>query len=223
MAEDRSQNQTLLDKMTSEVTPETSPLLQFLTNNAKRIMLVMAVCFIAVAGYGVYSWQETQKLAAAQDSLTRILVVKDDADRLAKLKAFAPSAPEAIRGSVALAIAHTAMQAKSYDDAFQAWDRFSKDSTSPLYTTAMIGKAEALALQGKTAESIAILESMSLPADSEAINLVNSLIADLAEQSGNIDKAIAMCEKLVVGMAERSPQEADFWRQKAASLRAGKS
>ena len=223
MAEDHSQNQTLLDKMTSEVTPETSPLLQFLTNNAKRIMLVMAICFIAVAGYGAYSWQETQKIATAQESLTRILIVKDSVDRLAKLKAFAPSAPEAIREAVALAIAQTAMQAKSYDDAFQAWETFAKDSKSSLYTTAVIGKAESLALQGKTTEAITVLENSALPADSEATNLVNALVADLAERSGNIDKAIAMCEKLVVGMAERSPEEADFWRQKAASLRAGKS
>ena len=223
MAEDRSQNQTLLDKMTSEVTPETSPLLQFLTNNAKRIMLVMVICFAAAAGYGVYSWQNAKGLANAQESLAQILVVKDAAARLTKLKEFAPAAPEALSGAVTLAIANTAMQTKNYDEALAVWESFGKDAKSPLYTTAVIGKAEVLALQGKHAEAIAVLEGASFPADSEATNLVNALIADMAEQSGNIDKAIAMCEKLVIGMAERSPEEASFWRQKAASLRAGKS
>ncbi|MCC8194450.1 MAG: hypothetical protein LIP28_07385, partial [Deltaproteobacteria bacterium] len=85
MAEDRSPsqplapNQTLLDKMSSEVTPETSPLLLFLANNAKRIMALLVVCCIAAAGYGVYSWQEGKKTAEAQNALAQILVVRDDA------------------------------------------------------------------------------------------------------------------------------------------------
>ena len=222
MVEDRSPNQTLLDKMSTEVTPETSPLLQLLTNNVKLITVVIVVCVIATAGYGFYSWQEGKKNAEAQEALARILIITGDADRIAKLKAFAPSAPEAIRGSVALALAKAAMQTQNYSEAFQVWDSFTKDTKNPLYSTAVIGKAETLALQGKHAEGIAVLESAALPADSEAINLVNSLIVDMAEQSGNIEKAIAACEKLAVGMAERSPETAEFWRQKATSLRAVK-
>ncbi len=67
-----------------------------------------------------------------------------------------------------------------------------------------------------------MLEGMTLPEKSEAVNLVNSLIADFAEKTGDIDKALAACEKLITGMAERSPEESGFWRQKAASLRAAK-
>ena len=223
MAEDRSTNQTLLDKMHAEVTPATSPLLQFLTNNARKITIVMVACFVAAAGYGVYSWQTGKKIAEAQETLARILIVQDGADRLAKLKAFAPGAPEAMRQGVTLALAQAAMQAKEYTEAFQAWDTLGKDAKDPLYVSASVGKAEALSLQGKAAEAMAILESMTLPADSEANNLVNSALVDLAEQTGNIDKAIAVCEKLILGMAARSPEEAEFWRQKAASLRAAKS
>ena len=223
MAEDRSTNQTLLEKMHSEVAPETSPLLRFLTNNAKRITIVMAVCFVAAAGYGIYSWQAGKKIAAAQEALARILILQDGADRLAKLKAFAPGVPETMTKAVTLAVAQTAMQTKEYADAFQAWDSLAKDTKDSLYIPAMVGKAEALSLQGKGAEAMAILESIALPADSEANNLVNAAIVDLAEQAGNLEKAIAVCEKLILGMAARSPEEAEFWRQKAASLRAAKS
>ena len=223
MAEDLSNNQTLLDKMTSEVTPATSPLLLFLTRNARLIVAAIAVCSVAAAGYGIYAWQAGKKVAEAQETLARILIIRSETDRLAKLKAFMPASPEAMRKGTALALAQTAMQAKDFPEALQAWEFLAKDPKDPLYPTAMVGKAETLAAQGKYAEAIAALESTTLPADSEAVNLVNSLIADFAERNGDIGKAIAACEKLITGMAARSPEESEFWRQKAASLRAAKS
>lgn len=223
MAEDLSNNQTLLDKMSSEVTPATSPLLLFLTRNARVIVAAIAVCFVAAAGYGVYAWQAGKTVAEAQEKLARILIIRDEADRLAKLKAFVPASPEAMRKGATLALAQAAMQAKDFSEALQAWEFIAKDPKDPLYAVASIGKAEALGAQEKYAEAIATLESMTLPADSEAVNLVNSLIADFAEKTGDLGKAIAACEKLVTGMASRSPEESEFWRQKAASLRAVKS
>ena len=223
MAENRSQDKSLLDKMSAEVTPETSPLLQVLTNNAKLIAVVMALCFLAAVGYSVYSWLDGKKVAKAQENLAQILVVKDNADRLAKLKTFAASAPEAVKKNVALAIAKTAMQIQNYAEAFSVWDSLAKDPKDPIYPVALVGKAETLSRQDKVAEALALLEGAALPADSEVITLVNSLIADLAERSGDTDKAIAMCEKIATGMAARSPEEAEFWRQKTASLRANKT
>lgn len=219
MAEKKPDSMTLLDKMSSEVTPATSPLLDFLTNNAKLLALVLAACCIATAGYGFYTWNEGKKVVAAQEELARILILEDNPDKLAKLKAFAPGAPETISRGVTLALARTAMKIKEYAEATQAWDALAKDAKDPLYAPAVIGKAESLALQDKPAEALAVLEAMTIPAGSEDFSLVNSLIANLAEQTGNIDKALAACEKLISGMAVRSPEEAEFWRQKAASLR----
>ena len=219
MAEERSTNTTLLDQMSSEVTAETSPLLQFLVKYARMIVIVLVACFAAAGGYGVYTWQAGKKVAEAQENLARVLIIRDDTARLAKLKEFAPTAPETMRRGVTLSIAHAAMQAKDYASAFTAWDELARDPKDDLYTTAMIGKAESLSLQDKSAEALAILEGMNVPADAEAYNLVNSLIVNIAEQAGNTAKAIEACEKLIAGMATRSPEEAEYWRQKASSLR----
>ena len=219
MAEEQPSTQTLFDKMSAEVTPATSPLLDFLTKNAKLIAIGIAACLVAAGGYGVYTWQNKQATAKAQDALARIIILPEAADRLAKLKEFLASAPAGLHKSVNLAIARAASQAENHTDAFQAWDALSKDAKDPLYVTAMVGKAESLSLQGKAPESLAVLEGISLADDSEAVNMVNALIVSAAENAGDLKKALAVCEKLIPGMAARSPEEAEYWRQKAAALR----
>ncbi|MDL2210540.1 hypothetical protein LJC26_07025 [Desulfovibrio sp. OttesenSCG-928-O18] len=219
MAENRPTDPTLLDKMSSEVAPEVSPLLRFLLNNARRIGMVTAVFVLAAAGFGIYKWQSDKQLREAQNALGTILAAADNTDRLAKLKTFLPTAPAPIKNSVLLALAKAASDAKDYTAAADAWGEIAKDPKDPLYITATIGKAENLALADKAAEALAAVEAMTLPAGSAAQNLVNTLIVDLAEKTGNVEKAIAACEKLVTGTAMTSPEEADFWRQKAASLR----
>ena len=219
MAEDRSANKTLIDEITSEVTPATSPLLNFLIANSRKIAVAAAVCVIAGAGYGIYSWQAKKQVAEAQDKLGRILVSQNTADKLANLKAFLAEAPAEVKGAVQMAVAKTAMDAKDYPAAYEAWDALGKDPKSALYITAMVGKVEALALQDKTAEALAVAEGIAIPVDSASMPLVQGLIVDLAEKSGDFPKAIAACEKLVTSIAMLNPEEADFWRQKAASLR----
>ena len=219
MAQNRFNDQTLLDKMSSEVAPEVSPLLRFLLDNARRISAVLVLCVLAASGYGIYNWYSGKQLGESQDALGRILVVSNSTDRLARLKTFLATAPEGMKKSVLLAVAQTAKEAGDYAAAAEAWDALSKDSKDPLYLTAVLGKAENLSVQSKDAEALQVLESAAVPADSQFANLINSQIVDLAEKMGNLEKAIAVCEKLVTGVAMASPNEADFWRQKAASLR----
>ncbi|CAK7064606.1 MAG: hypothetical protein DELT_01589 [Desulfovibrio sp.] len=219
MAEDRSPNKSLIDEISSEVTPATSPLLEFLVAHSRKIAGIAIVCLIGGAGYGIYNWQQKKQVATAQENLGRILVVNNAADRFAKLKTFLADAPAGVKGSVQIAIAKTAAEVGDYAAAHDAWDALSKDPKSSLYVTAMVGKAEALARQDKTKEALAIAESISLPSDSASVPLVQGLIVDLAEKMGDFAKAVAACEKLVTSVAMLNPEEANFWRQKAASLR----
>lgn len=219
MAEQQPKNTTLLDQMSSEVTPATSPLLNFLVNNARMIVIVLAICLAITGGYGIYAWQAGRNVAEAQNSLAAVLVIRDDAARLAKLKEFSATAPEVMQKGLTLSIAHAAMQAKDYAAAFTAWDALAKDPKDDLYITAIIGKAESLSLQDKAADALALLDGMSISPDNDAYGIVNSLIVSVAEQAGNMDRAIKACENLIAGMATRSPEEAEYWRQKADALR----
>lgn len=219
MAANSPQNPTLFEQVSSEVTPEVSPLLRFLMNNARRIAAVLGVCLLAGAGYGAYSWHARNKVEEAQNALGAIIVIADHNARLSKLTEFRASAPVSIRPAVELAITQAATAAKNYTAAAEAWGELAKDPQDPLYAAALIGKAESLARAGKDAEALAVLEGAALPETSSANAMANSLIADLAEKIGDMDKAIAVCEKLVAASSINNPEETDFWRQKAASLR----
>lgn len=216
---DNPADQSLFDRMSSEVTPEVSPLLQFLMNNGRRMLIGLAVCVIAGAGYGVYNWQAKKQAEQAQNDLGQILVISDSAARLTKLNEFLAKAPAGIKTAVTLAIANTAAEAKNYDAAGAAWGELARDTKSTLYAAALIGKAENLAMAGKDKEALAALEGSALAEDSSANALINSLIVDLAEKAGDTAKAIAACEKLALGSGLQNPEEAEFWRQKAAFLR----
>lgn len=214
---------SLLERMSTEIAPEVSPLMRFLLDNSRSIAAGIVICALAAAGFGVYSWHTGKQVADAQTALGRILVLKDNADRLAKLEAFKTDAPATVRPAVTLAIANAAMQVQNYAVAVSAWKELGADPKSALYITAIIGQAECLAAQGKTPEAIVTLERASIAADSTAVYLVNSILANLAEKNGDIEKAIAACDKIAAAIAAANPDEATFWRQKAASLRNTKS
>ena len=211
--------QSLFDKMSSEVTPEVSPLLQFLVNNVRRIFIGVVFCVIAGAGYGIYSWQTHKQMEQAQNDLGKILVMPDSTARLEKLNEFRGKAPTEMKTAVVLAVANAATEAKKYEEAAKAWDELAKDSRSSLYATALIGKAQSLSMVGKDKEALAVLESSTLPPNSNANSLVNSMIVDLAEKTEDMAKAIAACEKLITENSLQNPEEAQFWRRKASILR----
>lgn len=219
MADNRSQQKTLIGEITSEVTPAASPLLEFLLASSRKIAVIAVICVLIGVGYGIFNWHSKKQAAAAQANLGHILVTQKPADRLAKLQALLPEAPEAVKGAVRLAIAKAAAEAHEYAVMYAAWDALGGNADGTLKTAAMIGKASALDLQGKTKEALALAESISLPADSAFLPLVHGMVVDLAEKSGDFPKAVAACEKLAATVAVFNPEEADFWRQKAAFLR----
>ena len=212
-------NSSLVSQVTSEVAPETSPLLNFLVKNRRVLGLALLVLVLAMVGYGVYTWRSGKQLAASQAELGRILVMASDTERLAKLKAFAVDAPSSMRDGLQLAIARSASLAKDYPAAVAAWDTLTKNPNAAVYAVAIVGKAENLILQNRDADALAVLLGAVVQNNMAASNLINSLVVDLAEKLGDYPKAIAASEKLVTGSAAGGVEEANFWRQKAASLR----
>ena len=216
MSQKPTHDPTLLERMSEEVAPEVSPFMQALIHHSRTIALVVVLCIVGALGYGGYTWYAEKQTEKGREALGAILATPPSAERLQKLEALLATAPETLKVPVALAAIQTGLALKEYQKITPYWDLVAKDPNGSLHTTALIGKAQALALADKTAEALAILEPLSLDAKSVYAPVVNGMIADLAEKSGNFARAISACEALAGGP---NPDNAVYWQQKAAALR----
>ena len=210
-------NDSLLQKMSAEVSPEVSPLLRFLLDHARTIAIVIGLILAATAGFGIYSWYNNKQLDKARIELGRIEISPSAADRIKELEAFATRAPASMSTAVNLALAKSSLEIKDYDRAIKAWDAIARDPQGSFYLVAVLGKAQALVMQDKGADALAVLEKIAPTVKDGAKALVDKAIADVAEKMGNFDRAIAASEALAANNAIIS--EAEYWRQKAAALR----
>lgn len=212
---------SLLQKISAEVAPEVSPLLRFLLRHARLIAIFLGLALVVAVGFGVYSWHSGRRLEQARIELGRIEVSPDPAVRIRELEAFAGTAPSSMRAAVTLALAQASLEARDYGRAAGAWGTMAEDPNGSFYLVAVLGKAQALVMQDKSAEALAVLENAA-PAISEAArSLVDRAIADLAEKTGNLERAIAAGESLAANSAIGS--ESEYWLQKIASLRQQKA
>lgn len=210
------QDTSLLEKMSAEVNPEASKLLEFITLNARKIVALFVLCIAGGVGYGVYTWYSADQLDKARAELGRIEMIQAAPERLAALEAFA--APGELVVAANLAMAATALEAEDFDKAAAAWEKVGAAEQGSFATVAVVGRADALIKGGKDAEALAFLQKHQNSGSDLARTMVDRMVLDLAEKLGNISVAIAACDSLATNPV--SSGEAEFWRQKAAELKA---
>ncbi len=204
----------LLDKVSAEVAPEVSPLLNLLLKYS-RLLVFLLVAVVAIGiGWGGYAWYSGRQLAAATLELGELQALPA-AEGLEKLKTFAAGAPSGLKSAANLALAQAALYASDYATAASAWEAVAARETGPMAQVARIGKAQALVMAGKDAEALAVLQAVAPETDAMRA-FVDELLVDLAEKTGNIELAVKASRSLAENpaLAENSA----YWMQKAASL-----
>ena len=204
----------LLDKVSAEVAPEVSPLLNLLLKYS-RLLVFLLVAVVAIGiGWGGYAWYSGRQLAAATLELGELQALPA-AEGLEKLKTFAAGAPSGLKSAANLALAQAALYASDYATAASAWEAVAARETGPIAQVARIGKAQALVMAGKDAEALAVLQAVAPETDAMRA-FVDELLVDLAEKTGNIELAVKASRSLAENpaLAENSA----YWMQKAASL-----
>jgi lipopolysaccharide biosynthesis regulator YciM len=204
--------------MSAEVNPEASRLLRVITANAGQIVGFFALCVVIGGGYGIYSWYSAGQLAKARTELGRIEMIDDAAQRLSALEEFVAGAPGETRIAANLALALAAQDAGEYDRAVTAWAAVAAAEQGSFLTVAVVGQAEALVRAGRDAEALAFLQQHRNSGSDLARTMIDRLVLDLAEKTQQYGAAIAACDALAANPA--SGGEAEYWRQKAAALRA---
>jgi predicted negative regulator of RcsB-dependent stress response len=203
------------------VAKEASPFLEFLIRNSKKI--AVAVVLLVAIAVGISGWRlyDKNRLEEAREELGLILAKQSvNPSGPEELKTFAGRSGIAeVKTAAFLALASAAGEARDNALAASAWEEVSRlvPEGSPMYHTAQMGLIGALDNQGRTAEALALLETLLADAPAELTVPMNIAVAELAEKSGLPDKAVKAFEAMLNSAYTDDDQK--YLQQKIAYLR----
>ncbi len=216
-----AQNPQILNELQTEISSEAAPLLQFLTEHAIKIMLVLGLFVVAVAGVGIYNWQQQSALEEAQQELHSITLNQDTAKRMSGLESFLSTAPESLHSSVYLSLADVAMQEKNYVKAAEAYGKLATtNAQKAVGILAALNQGQALILAGKGPEALAVLEALAPEVPTAENTIVQQALAEAALLSGDTAKAKAAFEAIANAT---TGSESEFYHYRARTVDTAKN
>lgn len=187
----------LIDELQQGISVEAQPMLKFIVDNAKRIIIGAGVAVAVVAAYGIYEYSAKSALQSARSELGAILVNKDGADRIAALETFAAKAPESVRGSALLEMVRLTTEAGEYAKAAEMWEKLSTTLPGNMSFIARLGRVQALLEQGKAEDAFAVMEAADTVAPESFKEYSKLQYALCAEEAGALEKALTAYESIL--------------------------
>ena len=215
MSEQQNAHTPLVDTLQQSVSREAAPLLNFVLKHIKAIAAGLFAIVVIISGAGMYNYTHEQSILEAQSKLATLSDGASTEKQLNELKAFVDEAPEQVRPAGLLALAKASLRVKDYSAAETAWAKLQATGIESMRDLAGMGRADALANMGKYKEAVTVLEGL-VPQASEAYRLsIKHQIAIMAEESGEVDKALAAYKELE---AEVPAANKKFYTHKISSL-----
>jgi predicted negative regulator of RcsB-dependent stress response len=215
MAVKHENTPSLIGSIQGEVAAEASPMLQFLIDNTRYIVLGIILFIIAIVGYWLYTSNVENTRAERQLEFGRLLIGKTGPERITALEEYLKTAPSSLHAAAWFAIAEAAQMEQDYPKTYQAWEQIAKLDPE-IKVTATLAMAQSLEEQKKDQAALDLLDSISSGLNSADQYNVNTRITILAENLGNYDRAIAACEAIAANPDVAG--DAVFWRQKLLVL-----
>jgi len=195
------------------------PLLRKLQENIKIIAVVAGAFVLVFGGYAIYDYVQTKRLASAGEQLGKILVSTGGEERVTALEAFVASAPAALETSGLMELAAALKNQERHEEALEVWNQLQGQVDPTLEPVVVLGKSEALESLGRPDEALTLLEGFKAGAPEPYMPTVDRRIAELAEESGDMAKALAAYRELE--QYERlGPSVKEYLRYKIAQLEA---
>ncbi|MCF8103989.1 MAG: tetratricopeptide repeat protein [Desulfohalobiaceae bacterium] len=183
--------------VTSEINEQVGPLVKKITENLKQIGIVFGAIIILAAAVTGYKYYRVRTLEKGQAELGRILLQVDQKQLFSDLKGFLEDAPGRLKPAIRLHLASQAMDSGQYEEAGKYWETIAAQTKKQdLKVVAGIGQANALHLQGRTAEGLQMLTRLRQEAPERYLENVNQTLATMAETTGNWDKALQAYQQL---------------------------
>jgi len=206
---------SIMDSIQSEVATEASPMLLFLTRNARIMALALVLCIAGIIGYWVHAEMAKSKREETIAELGKILILSDAQMRLERLESFAPNAQDSVKRQTWYSIMHTANELKDYARVYTAWEHI-RDFDDNIRATATVGMADALSSQNKYKEALALLESVTSNLKDASAPPVYMRILALADSLGEYERALGACNALLGKTT--NPSDISLWTQKKILL-----
>lgn len=181
----------LLKEMQQEISPEATPLWQYINDNAPKIAAIVVTVIVLIGGYTFYGGYHEGKVEDAKNQLALIISQKDTAQILTDLEQFKGSVPSEVRLAVELEIARFASEQGELAKAEEAYKYvMQEEKYSALGISAAINTASLYAHQGKYGDAVKIYEDIVSHCPKDVQSLVYFQLGEMAEQTGDKDKAI---------------------------------
>ena len=181
----------------SEINEQVSPLLKKITENLKQIGLIFGAVILVAAVITGYRYYRVKTLQNAQAQWGHILIQNNPEQRIKDLETFLPEAPDTIQPAIRLQIASQALEHEDYDRSAASWKKIAANPPEQeLETIAEIGLAEALHLQGQTAQALDILKQLQQKAPEAFKQNIHYALAAMAEASRDWTASLQAYEQL---------------------------
>lgn len=181
----------LLKEMQQEISPEATPLWQYINDHAPKIAAVVIGLVLIIGGYAFYRGYHESNLDDAKQELAMILSKKDSAAVLGELEAFKKSAPSELATAADLEIARFAVQQEDYEKAVKAYEAvMQKEGYSSLGIVSAMNAAGLYAKTGKFAEAVKIYEDIVGHCSEDVQAMVYFQIGEMTERLNQKDKAV---------------------------------
>jgi len=191
-AEAPSSTEQLLRELEGEISPEATPLWQFVNDKAPAIVAIVVSLVIIIAGYAFYQGYQESSFDNAKQQLSIIISNVNDAERLSALEVYKNEAPDVLLVAIELEIAQASIALGDFVKAQSAFLYVkNKEGNSPLGVSATINLGDIFARQGEAQKAIDMYESVidQIPLGFRVTLYVT--IADVAANANLKEKAIS--------------------------------
>lgn len=181
----------LLKEMQQEISPEATPLWQYINDHAPKIAAVVVALVVIIGGYAFYRGYHEGKVEDAKQALALIISKKEPAVVLAELEQFKSSAPAELKMAVELEIGRYAVLEEDFEKAQQAYTYvMQEEKYSALGIASAMNAAALYAHMEKFAEAVNIYEDIVSHCPKDVQSVVYFQLGEMAERLGDKDKAI---------------------------------
>lgn len=219
--EDRKKAENLLKEMQEEISPEATPLWQFVNDNAPKIAVTVIGLVLIIAGFAFYHGFQETAFEEARIELATIISNPQEAQRLKALEAFQKNAPQGLQVGINYEMARAAFLAgdiKKAEECFLAVVQ--EEGKSALGVTASLNLADMYAKANEAQKALAIYEDIitAVPEDLRLPLYVN--MADIAVAAHQNEKAISTFQKILdtISQNEGASEDIEYFKSRIQEL-----